>query len=180
MPKIYLSPSSKESDSWLIGGNDEYYMNLIVDAMILVFRSNGIDFIRNNPGNSLSQIISQSNAGNHDLHIALYSNSSPENMRGILQGPDIYHYATSKEGQKAAEIIAEKIRSIYPNPELVQVIPTTILAELRRTKAPAILVKIAYQDNYDDAVWVRDNIDSIGRQLAIGTAEYLNVPFKSP
>ena len=62
----------------------------------------------------------------------------------------------------------------------MQVIPTTILAELRRTKAPAILVKIAYQDNYDDAVWVRDNIDSIGRQLAIGTAEYLNVPFKSP
>lgn len=42
MPKIYLSPSSKESDSWLIGGNDEFYMNLIVDAMILVFRSNGI------------------------------------------------------------------------------------------------------------------------------------------
>ena len=82
-------------------------MNLIVDAMILVFRSNGIDFIRNNPGNSLSQIISQSNAGNHDLHIALYSNSSPENMRGILQGPDIYHYATSRRG-KAAEIIAEK------------------------------------------------------------------------
>lgn len=180
MSKIYLSPSTKESDSWLIGGNEEYYMNLIIDAMIPVLRKSGIDFVRNNPDNSLSQIISQSNAGIHDLHLALYSNSSPKNMRGVLQGPDIYYYATSKGGEKAAKIIAEKIRSIYPTPDLVQVIPTTILTELRRTKAPAILVKIAYHDNYDDAVWVRDNIDSIGRLLAIGAAEYLDISIKSP
>lgn len=173
MPIIYLSPSSQESDSWLIGGNEEHYMNLIVDAMIPFLRSSGIDFTRNDPGNSLSQIVSQSNTGNYDLHLALYSNSSPENMRGVLQGPDVYYYAISKEGQRAAKNIAEKISKIYPTPDLVQVIPTTILPELRRTKAPAILVKIAYHDNYADATWVRDNIDSIGKQLTTAAAEYL-------
>ncbi|MDD4564125.1 MAG: N-acetylmuramoyl-L-alanine amidase [Eubacteriales bacterium] len=177
MPRIYLSPSAQESDSWLIGGNEEYYMNLIADAMIPFLRASGIDFIRNDPGNSLSQILSQSNAGNYDLHLALYSNSSPENMRGLFQGPDIYYFAISKEGNRAAKMIAEKIRSIYPAPDFVQVIPTTILVELRRTKAPAILAKIAYRDNYADAAWVRDNIDSIGKQLAMAAAEYLNVPF---
>ena len=180
MPTIYLSPSVQGFYPWIIGGNEELYMNLIADAMIPYLRASGIDFTRSNPGDPLSRVISQSNAGNYDLHLALHSNSSPENMRGVLQGPDIYRFAASERGRKAAEIIAANIKSIYPDPSLVQVIPTTILNELRRTKAPAVLAQVAYHDNYADAVWVRDNIDSIGKYFSIAVAEYAGVPFVSP
>ena len=37
------------------------------------------------------------------------------------------------------------------------------LAELRRTKAPAVLVEVAYHDNVDDANWIKNNINAIGR-----------------
>lgn len=180
MPAIYLSPSVQEYNPFIIGGSEEYYMNMIADAMIPYLRASGIGFTRNNPGNSLAEVINQSNSGNYDLHLALHSNSSPENMRGVLQGPDVYYFSTSSRGRQAAEMIAEKLRNIYPDSSLVSVIPTTTLAELRKTLAPAVLVEIAYHDNYNDATWIRDNIDTIARNLAMSVAEFLGVPFVNP
>jgi len=180
VPNVYLDPSVDETSEYIGGGNEEYYMNLIVDAMVPFLNTAGIQFTRNNPGDTLSQVVAKSSSGNYDLHLALHSNSSPENMRGVLQGPDVYYYTTSTRGRRAADIMNTNLKNIYPNTSLVTVIPTTTLAELRRTKAPAVLVEIAYHDNYADATWIRDNIDAIGRNLAESVAQYLGVPFVSP
>lgn len=180
MPSIYISPSVQEFNPYIIGGSEEYYMNLIADAMVPYLRASGIGFARNDPGITLSHAIAQSNAGGYDLHLGLHSNSSPENMRGVLQGPDVYYYTSSTEGREAAEKFAENLAKIYPNPSLVTTIPTTVMAELRNTGAPAVLVEIAYQDNYEDATWVRDNIDTIAETLVMSAAEYLGVPFVKP
>ena len=67
---------------------------------------------------------------------------------------------------------------MYPNK--VQTIPTTSLAEVRRTKAPSALVEVAYHDNPTDAMWIRDNINNIARSLSQSVAEYLGVPFVEP
>ena len=47
MPKIYLSPSAQEFNHYVDGGNEEYYMNLIADAMEPYLTAGGIDFSRN-------------------------------------------------------------------------------------------------------------------------------------
>lgn len=180
MPTIYLSPSVQEYNPFIIGGSEESYMNQIIDAMVPYLRASGIEFTRNNPGDTLSQVVEKSNAGNYDLHLALHSSSSPENMRGVLQGPDVYFFTASTNGRRAADIIAVNLKKIYPNPSLVTVIPSTTLAELRRTKAPAVLIDIAYHDNYADAEWIRDNVDAIGKNIAMSVAEYLGVPFVNP
>jgi len=44
MPKIYLSPSLQEYNPYVDGGNEEYYMNLIADAMEPYLNSSGIQF----------------------------------------------------------------------------------------------------------------------------------------
>ncbi len=180
MPAIYISPSVREFNPYIIGGSEEFYMNRIADAMVPYLRASGIGFSRNNPGISLSQIMTQANSRRYDLHMALHSGSSPENMQGVLQGPDVYYYTTSDKGKRAADIFAENLKTIYPNPSLVMAIPTTILAELRKTKAPAVLVQIAYHDNHEDATWIRDKIDAIGKNLSLSVAQYLGVPFSEP
>ncbi|MEL7657132.1 MAG: N-acetylmuramoyl-L-alanine amidase [Bacillota bacterium] len=177
MPTIYLSPSVRESTPYIIGGNEETYMNQIADSMVPYLRASGISFTRNNPGNTISQVIAQSNAGDYDLHMALHSNSSPETLKGVLQGPDVYYFTTSEKGFQAAEIFEKHLKEIYPNSNLVTVIPTTTLAELRRTKTPAVLIDIAYQDNYEDATWIRDNIDLIAKNLVQSLSEYFSIPF---
>lgn len=180
MPTVYLSPSTQEYNTFVTGNSEEYYANLIVDAMIPYLRASGIDFVRNDPGGTVSDSIASSNAGNFDFHLAVHSNAAPPNLAGMLRGPDVYYYATSTRGKNDAEIIANNLKMIYPLPDLVSVVPTTTLAELRRTKAPAVLVEVAYHDNWEDATWIINNIEAIGRNLSLSVADILGVPFVEP
>lgn len=180
MPTIFLSPSTQEYNLFVTGNSEEYYANLIADAMVPYLRASGIDFVRNDPGGTVSDSIANSNAGNFDLHFAIHSNAAPPHLAGMLRGPDVYYYATSAQGKTAAEITANNLKMIYPLPELVSAVPTTTLAELRRTKAPAVLVEVAYHDNWDDATWIINNIETIGKNLALSVADILGVPFIEP
>lgn len=180
MPRIYLSPSLQEFNPYVDGGNEEYYMNLIADAMEPYLTASGIEFRRNRPDMTLSQAIADSNSGDYDLHLALHSNAAPEGSEGRFTGADIYYYPSSTNGKRLAESIQSNYEKIYPDPNNVDIIPTTSLAEVRRTKAPAALIEVAYHDNPEDAQWIRDNIDNIARNLSQSVAQYLNVPFVEP
>lgn len=177
MPSVFLSPSTQEYNEFVNGGNEEYYANLITDAMIPYLTASGISFGRNDPAGTVSTSISMSNAGNYDLHLAIHSNAAPPNLAGTIRGPDVYYYRGSEIGRRDAEIIANNLKQIYPVPSLVTVVPNTTLAELRRTRAPAVLVEVAYHDNVEDANWIKNNIDAIGRNLALSVADILGVPF---
>lgn len=180
MPTLYLSPSLQEFNPYYGGGNEEYYMNLIADAMEPYLRASGIDFVRNNPEDSLTKTINDSNAGNYDLHLAIHSNASYADRAGANTGVQVYYYPTSRSAQRFANVIADNYKGLYFNPSKVTTNPTTTLAELRRTKAPAALVEVAYHDNPTDAQWIRENIDGIARTLSKSVADYFGVPFVSP
>ncbi len=180
MPSVYLSPSLQEYNSFVNGGNEEYYMNLIADAMEPYLTASGIDFVRNTPSQTLSQAIAQSNEGNYDLHFAIHSNAAGAANSGNVRGVEFYYYPTSTSGQRAAQIFEDNYKNIYPLPNRVQSIGTTSLAEVRRTKAPSVLAEVAYHDNVQDAQWIRDNIDNIARNLSQSIAQYFGVPFVEP
>ena len=180
MPIIYLSPSTQEWNRYVTGGSEEYYMNLIADAMVPYLRSNAIQYNRNTPNMTAASSIRASNAGNYDLHLALHSNAAPESLAGQLRGPDIYYDARSCRGRRLADIIANNLRAIYPDPSRVDVRTTTTLGEVTRTRSPAVLVEIAYHDNVDDANWIINNIDEIARNLVLSLTEYFDIPFVLP
>lgn len=180
MPSVFISPSLQEFNPYVDGGNEEYYMNLIADELIPYLIASGITVGRNSPEQTLSQAIAQSNSGTYDLHLALHSNAAPPSLSGRLQGTDVYYNTVSSRGRRAAEIIANNFKAIYPDPNAVKAVATGALAELNRTKAPAVLIEIAYHDNPEDAQWIRDNIGNIARNLALSVTEYLGVPFVEP
>lgn len=180
MPSIYLSPSTQEFNSYVTGGSEEYYMNLLADALEPYLNANGISFVRNDPTTNAATSIRESNMGNYDLHLALHSNASPSSSYGENQGIEVYYYPGSREGQRASEIFAENFRDIYPLPNDVKTIATTRLGEVRQTKAPSAFLEIGYHDNQDDAQWVIRNIPEIARNIAMSLAEYFGLPFKEP
>ena len=177
MPSVFLSPSLQEWNPYVNGGNEEYYMNLVADAIEPYLNASGISYGRTTPSQTLSQAIAESNAGSYDLHLAIHSNAAGEQNSGRIRGTDVYYYPTSSKGKRAAQIIAENYRDIYPLPDRVKTVASTSLAELRRTKAPAVLIETAYHDNLADAEWIQENIGTIGRNLAMSIAEFLGVPF---
>ena len=180
MASVFLSPSTQEYNIYVTGGSEEYYANLITDAMVPYLRASGISFGRNDPSGTVSTSIALSNAGNYNLHLAIHSNAAPENLSGLIKGPDVYYYRDSSRGKAAADIFANNLKLIYPDPSLVSTVPTTTLVELRRTKAPAVLVEVAYNDNVEDANWIINNIEEIAENLALSVADFLGVPFIEP
>ena len=179
MPIIYLSPSTQEFNPYNGGGNEEQYMNLLADAMEPYLTASGIRFVRNTPDMTAASSIAASNRGNYDLHLALHSNATGSGD-GSARGSEVYYYPTSEKGKRFADIIAENLQLIYPLPAKVKTVPTTSLGEVRRTKAPSVLVEVAYHDNAEDAQWIRDNIENIAANLTLSLTEYFGIPFNTP
>lgn len=177
MPTIYLSPSTQEFNQYFSGGNEEQYMNLLADVVERNLIRNGINVVRNDPNAPLAAAIEESNLGDFDLHLALHSNASPVELACRLQGTDVYYYPGSVKANEFADILADNMKDIYPNPRLVDSKSTTELGELQFTKAPAVLVEVAYHDNPSDELWIKENIDEIGDTIAKSVAQYLNVNY---
>ena len=98
--------------------------------------------------------IREANSGYYDFYLALHSNGAPEGRYGQERGIIAFYYPGSADGQRAAELIAQELREIYPLPNKVTTRATTTLGEVRQPRFPAVLVEIGYHDNYADATWV--------------------------
>lgn len=181
MPVIYLSPSTQDWNQYVTGsGSEEYHMNRLADALEPYLLSNGIQFKRNRPDMTAASSIQEANRGYYDLYLALHSNAAPEGRYGEERGIIAFYYPTSTQGQRAAQLMAEELRKIYPLPELVTTRATTTLGEVSRSRAPAVLMEIGYHDNYADATWVEGHMDAIAQQLARGLTRYFGLPFIYP
>ncbi|SFP05488.1 N-acetylmuramoyl-L-alanine amidase [Oscillibacter sp. PC13] len=181
MPIIYLSPSTQEWNQYVTGsGSEEYNMNLLADALVPYLLSNGIQYTRNRPEMTAASSIREANAGYYDFYLALHSNASGEGHYGENRGIIAFYYPSSSEGQRAAELIADELRKIYPLPNRVTTRATTTLGEVRLSRAPAVLVEIGYHDNYSDALWLESHFDAIAQQLARALTEFFGLPFIYP
>lgn len=180
MPKIYLSPSTQEGNMYVTGGSEEYYMNLVADAMEPYLVSSGISYTRNSRDMTASDAIRQSNRGNYDLHVALHSNAAPEGQYGTYTGIDIYYSPISVRGRRAAQIFARNLKTIYPTPSKVRTLTTTTIGEVTQTRAPAVFLELGYHDNVQDANWITSNINRIAANLVLSLTEYFGIPFIEP
>ncbi len=180
MPDVYLSPSTQDYNPYIIGGSEKYYMNKLADAMEPYLASSGISYGRNDPNGNAAASVARANQENYRLYLALHSNAAPEMYEGLLRGPDVYYYPTSSDGRRAAEIIANGLREIYPEPELVNTRTSTELLELRLSRAPAVYLELAYHDNEQDARWIADNLDQIAENLVISIADFLGKAYYPP
>ena len=177
MPIIYLSPSTQENNYFVNGGTEEQYMNLLADKMIPYLDASGIRYVRNTPSMTAVSSIAASNAGNYDLHLALHSNAAPDDRYGSARGSIAFYYPTSEKGRRAAEIIADGLKAIYPLPNKVRAEGTTAIGEVRRVRAPSVFLELAFHDNEADANWIKNNLDAIARNLVLSLTEYFGIPF---
>lgn len=180
MPKVYLSPSTQEFNIALSGLSEEYYANLITNAMIPYLEASGIEYGRNTPNMTALSSAQQANEGDYDFYLAIHSNAAGEQNPGSERGAEIYYYPNSTQGRRAANIFSNNYRMIYPLPDSVRVIPLATLIELNKTRMPAILFETAYHDNQRDLEWLSANINRIGRNFALSVADYFGVPFVEP
>ena len=180
MPIIYLSPSTQENNFYVSGGTEEEWINRLAAAIVPYLDASGIQYVRNTPEMTAAAAIRASNEGNYDLHLALHSNAAPEGLYGQIRGIIVFYYPGSTEGRRAAEIVAENLKNIYPLPDRVRAEPTTAIGEVRRVRAPSVFIELGYHDNPDDAAWVKNNLNAIARNIVSSLCQYFGIPFLEP
>ena len=180
MPILYLSPSTQENNLYVNGGTEEEWMNRLADAMEPYLTASGIRFTRNTPDMTAASSIRASNSGNYDLHLALHSNAAPEGRYGEVRGIVAYYFPGSAQGQRAATLVADGLKAIYPLPNLVRAQSTTSIGEVRRVRAPSVFLELGYHDNPDDAAWIKSNLEAAARNIVLSLTEYFGLPFLEP
>lgn len=181
MPGIYLRPSTRSWSTYITGnGSEEYHMNLLADHMIPYLQANAIRYTRNTPGMTGATSVARANQGDYDFYLALDSTASKIGSGGKNRGIIVSYVPGSSEGQRAAELIADHLRSIYPFPNQVRSQPVTELEAMYRPKFPAVQVRIGYHDNMGDAVWTESHFDAIAQQLVRALTDYFGLPFFYP
>ncbi|MDD3303293.1 MAG: N-acetylmuramoyl-L-alanine amidase [Clostridia bacterium] len=169
---IYLSPSLQE---WNIGANDygteEQRMNQVADVVERELRNRGFMVYRNKPEQTLKEVVDESNMLRPSIHVAIHSNAS--GGEATARGPEIYTNRPDTSGDRLALDIYDEIEKIYPDKEASRgVIYTNSLYEVKNTLAPSALLEVAFHDNPEDAKWIIDNIENIGRAIAKGIENY--------
>ena len=181
MPIIYLSPSTQEGNRYVTGsGTEEQWMNRIADAMIPYLNASGIRYTRNTPRMTAGSSIRQANQGYYDFYLAIHSNAAGPGNYGGERGVIAFYYPASSQGQRAAQIFANNLADIYPEPSRVYTRATTTLGEVRDSRFPAVLLEIGYHDNWEDAHWIESNVTEIARTLVLSLTDYFDIPFIWP
>ena len=181
MPIIYLSPSTQEGNRYVTGtGTEEQWMNRLADAMIPYLNASGIRYTRNTPQMTAGSSIRQAHQGYYDFYLALHSNAAGPGNYGGERGVIAFYYPGSAQGQRAAQIFANNLEDIYPEPSRVYTRATTTLGEVRDSRFPAVLLEIAYHDNTEDARWIENNITAIAQNLVLSLTDYFDIPFIWP
>lgn len=177
MPKVFLSPSTQEWNQYATEGNEELYMNLLADRIEPYLRSSGISFVRNDPARNVAGAIYDSNLSYYDIHLSLHTNAAPEQLAGKLRGIDVYFAPNRDDSERLANIMANNLRYIYPLPDKVRALPTSTLGEVLRTRAVSVLAELGYHDNYADEAWLKNNLESIARNIVTSLCDYFGIPF---
>ena len=155
-------------------------MNRLADAMEPMLFASGIQYTRNTPDMTAASSIRASNAGNYNLHLALHTNASGEDQAGQNRGIIAFYFPGSARGMRAAQFLADGLKAIYPLPNLVRTEPTTTIGEVRRVRAPAVLLELGFHDNPDDAQWIVTHIDAMAESIVLSLTEYFGIPFVDP
>ena len=127
----------------------------------------GVEVVGNMQDDSLYAITSAANGSDADVFVSIHCNA----FNGSANGTETCVYPGSVRGQQLGNCIQRQIvdsldttdRGLKDRGELYV---------LKRTDMPAVLVELAFIDNEDDAVLLRDNQDDFARAIARGVTDY--------
>ncbi len=174
--KIYVSPSVQDYNH---GHKNSPYttekrvMNKLADILIPKLEAAGFVTYRNSPKKEMIEWFNEGRRNKIDFHLALHSNGSRNHD---LAGVKAYIDVQTSKTYSLATILQEELMKVYPyklNTNNGVTYSYGALGETRDTAvAFGILLEIGYHDDYNDAVWIVNNLNEIADAITKALVRY--------
>lgn len=171
--KGYISPSTQEHNKTALGDTEENIMHKVTDELVPLLKSVGLEILRGQKTDTLSQMVRQSDLFGADFHVAIHSNAHDGKSRGC----EIFHYPNSVNGKKLAESIYKYLEPLTPAKDR-GIKTSNVYYELKETHAPAVIVEVDFHDTIEGAKWIDENIYPIAEAIAKGICDYCGISFQ--
>ena len=179
MAKVFLNPGHDPEYGWTDyydrGADNEslcLYENTVAAAvgkLVEQYLSAAGCEVKSLQDESLKRVCCAANNWGANLFVSIHCNA----FNTIAQGTETLTYPTDNEGKKLAECIQRQIVDTFGTVDR-GVKTRTDLAVLNGTDMPAVLVELAFIDNNEDAILLRDRQDDFARAVARGVTDYLS------
>lgn len=179
--RVYLSPSN-QTDNFGVqraGYTTEgEMMNLVGNVVEKVLWEAGIVVFRNEPTMDLEEIVNESMELNVDLHIALHTNALGYGEENYVRGIETWVYSNESEIYPAAVKLHSDVLTIYSNVYgdrgvRLGLDEDYIIREINPEKVRhGVLMELGFHDNYEDALWVVQNVSLLGETIGKSIVEY--------
>lgn len=120
---------------------------------------------------ALGNVVQASNSWDADLFVSIHCNAFNQKARGT----ETWYYYNSEMGKEFAGCVQKQIiGSLKLTDRGIKGAQPGVngLFVLTNTTAVAILVELAFIDNDEDAVFLKDNVDDFARAIARGITDY--------
>lgn len=177
MPKIYLSPEDRASNTYhaaaLYQGrqtNEREQMCRCADYMEASLTRCGFT-VRNVQSGNMYDRVKESNEWPSDMHIALHTNG----FDGTVAGTRVHCYP-SDASRKIGKLIQDRIAPMSPG-KSEGLRESATLYELRATHMVAVLPEFGFHDNSDEAAWLVDSMEQISEETVKAVCDYYGVAY---
>lgn len=126
----------------------------------------GIDVV-SLQSDSLEEICDTANNSNVDYFISIHCNAFNE----AAKGTETYYYKGNIKGMKLAKAIQNQIIATLETVDR-GIKDGSRLYVIRNTDAPAVLVELAFIDNYEDNRLLKASLDEFARAIARGVTDF--------
>lgn len=179
-PVIYLSPSNQYGNYGVEEAGftiEKEMMNKLADVIERELQAAGFVVYRNNPYGDINAWNSFSNSVGADFHFAIHSNGSTNHT---ARGIEIHVDDETSPSLSIATNIYENLYTIYPG-NMNSLYDRGIkyargsLGEVNNNYVNnGALIEVAFHDNYEDALWIAQNLEQIGQNIASSIISYYN------
>ena len=181
IPVVYLSPSNQNHNPGVASTgytNEKEIMNKLTDYLYAYLKAAGIKVYRNNgQAGGMNKWLSDSNYYKSDFHFAIHSNGS---VNHDTKGMEIYVDTPTSQCLSIASNIYNNLFEIYPYRDQISnrgvKYANGSLGEANDQYIKCgSLIEVAYHDNYDDALWIMNNMESIAKNIANTIIDFYNL-----
>lgn len=175
--KVYLSPSNQTGNLGVksVGfSNEEKEMNDLSNYIEKRLKENNVKVYRNNPNGNINLWVADSKYYGSDLHIAIHSNASTDHTS---KGVETWINEQTSDTYSLANMIQRDLLNIYYDKENGNRGVKYSNGALGETRMPkfGILVEVAHHDYEEDAKWIMDNKELIGKTIADSILKYFGI-----